>query len=548
MSQPYNLELLSREDRTSLAIQAIKNDPSLSARRAAAIHNVPESTLRARRAGRSSRRDSQANSLRLTKHEDEAIIQYTRKLDARGFAPTLGYLREMANQLLAARGGGQVGENWATNFVRRKSELKSRLTRQRDRQRVLCSDPGIISPWFDLVQNVKAKYGILDEDTYNFDETGFTMGVAGSVKVVTASERRSRPIGVQPGNREWVTLIAGVNARGWAIPPFFIFKAKNHDRSWYHDILDDWRIGVSDNGWTTNELGLAWLQHFIKYTETRTVGSYRLLIIDGHESHKSLAFQDLCEENKIITLCMPPHSSHILQPLDVGCFAPLKRAYGREIRGLANSHIDYIDKKAFLASFKEVYNGSFSKENIQSSFRATGLVPHSPEVVLSKLEVKPRTPTPPLPGAVEWQPKTPSNAREIEAQSTLICDRIQRHKSSSPASIIEMLGQFKKGAEIILHSQALLAARVVDLERANRAASERKQRKKKRIQEGGNLSKAEADELLAKKDVEAQLEGERRQGSARTGAGRGGKRHCKSCGEAGHNSRTCKKDTVVIED
>ena len=57
-----------------------------------------------------------------------------------------------------------------------------------------------------------------------------------------------------------------------------------------------------------------------------------LLIIDGHESHKSLAFQDLCEENKIITLCMPPHSSHILQPLDVGCFAPLKRAYSKEIR------------------------------------------------------------------------------------------------------------------------------------------------------------------------------------------------------------------------
>jgi hypothetical protein len=61
------------------------------------------------------------------------------------------------------------------------------------------------------------------------------------------------------------------------------------------------------------------------------VGSHRLLIIDGHESHKSLAFQDLCEESKIITLCMPPHTSHILQPLDVGCFAPLKRAYKTEI-------------------------------------------------------------------------------------------------------------------------------------------------------------------------------------------------------------------------
>jgi hypothetical protein len=62
----------------------------------------------------------------------------------------------------------------------------------------LCSgDPAVINPWFDLVQNTKRKYGILDEDIYNFDETGFTTGVAGSVKVVTASERRNWPINFQ---------------------------------------------------------------------------------------------------------------------------------------------------------------------------------------------------------------------------------------------------------------------------------------------------------------------------------------------------------------
>jgi hypothetical protein len=174
----------------------------------------------------------------------------------------------------------------------------------------------------------------------------------------------------------------------------------------------------------------------------------------------------------------------------VGCFSPLKRAYGKEIRGLANNHIEHIERKAFLDSFKEVFGRSFSKKNIQSSFQAASLVPHNQEAVLSELEVKPRTPTPPAPGTTEWNPKTPSNAHEIEAQSTLIRGRIQRHKSSSPASIIEMLDQFKKGAEMILHSQALLAARVVDLGKANKAASERKQRKRKRIQKGGNLSRA----------------------------------------------------------
>jgi hypothetical protein len=142
-----------------------------------------------------------------------------------------------------------------------------------------------------------------------------------------------------------------------------------------------------------------------------------LLILDGHESHKSLAFQELCEKNKIITLCMPAHSSHILQPLDVGCFAPLKRAYSKEIRVLALDRIGRIDKKAFIATFAKVFKKAFSKANILSSFRATGLVPNDLLVVLSKLDVKLRTPTPPLSGEPQWNPKSPTNAGEIEAQS-----------------------------------------------------------------------------------------------------------------------------------
>jgi hypothetical protein len=94
---------------------------------------------------------------------------------------------------------------------------------------------------------------------------------------------------------------------------------------------------------------------------------------------------------------MPPHASHILQLLDVRCFAPLKQAYKKEIKSLADSHITYVDKKAFLATFQPVYNKAISKSNILLSFRATGLVPLNLEVVLSRLKVKPRTPTPPLP-------------------------------------------------------------------------------------------------------------------------------------------------------
>jgi hypothetical protein len=73
-----------------------------------------------------------------------------------------------------------------------------------------------------------AKYGILPEDTYNFDETGFQMGVISTSKVVTRSERRGRPRTKQPGNREWVTLIHTINLSGWVLPAFVVFEAKLH--------------------------------------------------------------------------------------------------------------------------------------------------------------------------------------------------------------------------------------------------------------------------------------------------------------------------------
>lgn len=95
---------------------------------------------------------------------------------------------------------------------------------------------------------------------------------------------------------------------------------------------------------------------------------------------------------------MPAHSSHLLQPLDVGCFSPLKRAYSREIEGLVRHHINHINhitKLEFLPAVKAAYDRSFTPANIQSAFQGSGLIPHQPDVVLSKLDVQLRTPTPP---------------------------------------------------------------------------------------------------------------------------------------------------------
>ncbi|XP_044714743.1 DDE superfamily endonuclease domain-containing protein [Hirsutella rhossiliensis] len=126
--------------------------------------------------------------------------------------PTVVYTRRMANLLLSERGQETVGENW------------------------------MMQEWYDRVAMAKQKWGILDEDVYNFDETGFQMGV-----IATA----------RPGNREWVTVIESINCQGWALPAMVIFQGKVHQASWYEaDVPKDWQIAVSDKGWTSDDLGL----------------------------------------------------------------------------------------------------------------------------------------------------------------------------------------------------------------------------------------------------------------------------------------------------
>lgn len=85
-----------------------------------------------------------------------------------------------------------MGKNWPDRFIKRKDELKTCWTRAYNYQRALNEGLVVIGRWFDLVRSVKEKYGILDEDTYNFDETGFIMGVIGSELVITCSERRGK--------------------------------------------------------------------------------------------------------------------------------------------------------------------------------------------------------------------------------------------------------------------------------------------------------------------------------------------------------------------
>ena len=105
------------------------------------------------------------------------------------------------------------------------------------------------------------------------------------------------------------------------------------------------------------------------------------------------------------------------------------------------------------------------------------------ETILLKLDVQLCTPT--LLAALTealWEAYTLSNARKLEAQLSLIRERIRQYKSSSLASIIKKIDQLKKGAKIIILLAKLIKERITSLKRANKAALKRREYKKKRIQ------------------------------------------------------------------
>jgi hypothetical protein len=409
----------------------------------------------------------------------------------------------MANILLQAdnpSGFKPVGKNWVSTFIDRRDEIKTRYARRYNYSRAQCEDPKIIKGWFNCLQQTQMQYGISYEDIYNFDETGFAMGLIATTKVVTRANMPGKPHLIQPGNREWVTTIECVNTTGWVLPSCIIFKGKVHIEGWYqdHTLPPDWRIEVSQNGWTTDEIGLRWLQKvFIPATTSRTVGRYRLLILDGHGSHLTPGFDKACRDNNIIAICMPAHSSHLLQPLDVGCFGPLKRAYGGLVEQRMRLGYNHIDKFDFLKAYPAAHLEVFTPLNIQNGFAAAGIHPLKPERVLEKLNINISTPTPPPSRASQstnssWL-ATPHTLRQLRKQESSV-KKLMKQRSQSPSQ--RAIQQIIKGCEMAMHNAALLAKENHDLRAANEKEKQKRKQSRRQMTPNEGLSIQEAWDLI----------------------------------------------------
>jgi hypothetical protein len=342
-----------------------------------------------------SRSERDSTNLKLDKYQEKAFCWYLTRLWEIGVPLRQKIIAAAANEILAAAAGNDkplvVGENWATRWMDRHTEFKIQKEKSIEIERQRAMNVGQIQDFFTKYHDTIDKYKIKKEDIWNMDETGLRVGVGrGQWVVIPAGEEQGRfknLIGSH-GDTEHVSVVECISADGTVIAPLIIIKGAIIQARWFADLRDgDILIGVSESGYSNDILSFQWLQHWVQLSKRTQKGEYRLLIIDGYESHLSMQFVRYCEMQKVILLRLPPHSTHFLQPLDVVIFQQWKHWHAEAIDHAVRHGLGEFDRQTFLANIESIREATFSVRNIKSAFRKCGFVPFRPHVVLEQIAV-----------------------------------------------------------------------------------------------------------------------------------------------------------------
>ena len=141
--------------------------------------------------------------------------------------------------------------------------------------------------------------------------------------------------------------------------------------------------GLSHNGWISWELFYHWFaSHFLEYIpKVRPV----ILMLDGHSSHYAPATIKLAAANGVIVSALPPHTTHITQPLDRACFAPLKLAWRQACHDFCTKYPGRtVTRYDFNQLFSNAWYDAMTPGNIIASFKATGICPLDRSALIQK--------------------------------------------------------------------------------------------------------------------------------------------------------------------
>lgn len=226
---------------------------------------------------------------------------------------------------------GVPGRDWWERFLKRWPCISQRKPQHLSNARAQAGHPDIINSWFDKLELSMEGLNYSDSSTpnhlWNCDKTSFCTSVPATQLLMRKGSKSVHEVGGGSG-RQYITVHCAGSASGERLPPLILYKAENLYMRWTQQGPAGVLYACNESGWMDGDVFLSWFtQLFLPAVKHLTGSGPVLLFLDGHHSHISLQLITVARNNNITLLCLPPNTTHLTQPLDVGVFAPMKSAW-----------------------------------------------------------------------------------------------------------------------------------------------------------------------------------------------------------------------------
>ena len=351
-----------------------------SIRCAAEKCGVPRSTLHDRVTGKIQQGTKPGPDPYLTMEEEEELASFLVKCARIGYPHTRKQVLSLVQQILEHKGMTvSVTSGWWERFSSRRN-LTLRTAVPLTYVRAMATDEDTLNRYYDLLEETLKANDLLDKPAciYNCDETGLPLSPK-SPKVVSEVGAKD-PSCITGNTKSQITVLACANATGHAVPPFVVYDRKSLNPKLTSGEVPGSLYGLSPTGWIDRSLFNDWFfDHFLtNIPAARPV----LLLMDGHSAHYCPEVIRAAAAEKVVLFTLPPHTTHLLQPLDKGCFAPLKAEWRKCCQEFfAKNPGQVISRYDFNDIFREVWMNGMSMQNIISAFKTTGVYPFSRKVI-----------------------------------------------------------------------------------------------------------------------------------------------------------------------
>lgn len=367
----------------------------LSYEQAALTYNVPQTTLFRRAKKNCASEEASKKSLGrfarcFTPQQEQQLAEHCLFMESRYFGLRISDLRHLAYQF-AVRNGishpfndekGKAGKDWVLAFLKRNSRLSLRTPEKTSIARASAFNRHTVAAFFSLLIELYDRYKFSPSQIYNVDETGITTVPNKPSKVIATKGKKQVGTLSSAERGTTTTSVICFNAAGRYIPPLMIFPRVRENLELLEGTPPDTKLVCHPSGWMNTEIFCpTWFDHFLRHVKP-TADQPILLILDGHASHtKNIALLETARINHVHIICLPPHTSHRLQPLDVSFMFPLSTFYTQECELWLRSHPGSpITIRQVGKLFGKAFLRASTAQNAISGFQKTGIWPLNPHI------------------------------------------------------------------------------------------------------------------------------------------------------------------------